>query len=133
MGNDNKKADEVVFNEKEGYNSKVLPYGSNISAPAIKIDDISTWKAVGVQKLNKQFFAKYGELKDEYNKLLEEYKYNELVYKASFNFEPLIGNVYYLYEKKKGDMFLSLIEPHQWNKKHIGTFKLNSERKWIKL
>jgi hypothetical protein len=29
--------------------------------------------------------------------------------------------------------FLSLIGPNEWNKEHIGTFKLNSDKKWIAL
>ena len=132
MGNDN-KADEIVHNSKEGYIAKKLPYGSNISAPAIKLDDISTWKAVGVQKVNKQFFAKYAELKDEYNQLVDELKWNDVVYQSKFSFEPCIGNIYYLYKGTDGKNFLSLISPTEWDKKHIGTFQLNSERKWIKL
>ena len=128
-----KKSDEVVYDNEKGYNAKILPYGSNISAPAIKIDDISTWKAVGVQKVNKQFFAKYAELKDEYNQLVDDLKWNELVYQSKFSFEPILGETYYLYMDKKGENFLSLISPTEWNKKHIGTFQLNSERKWIKL
>jgi len=30
-------------------------------------------------------------------------------------------------------LFLSLIGPTEWNMKHIGSFKLNSEQKWIKI
>ena len=35
--------------------------------------------------------------------------------------------------KKNGKTFLSLIEPTQWGKEHIGTFTLNYDNKWIKL
>jgi len=30
-------------------------------------------------------------------------------------------------------MFLSLIEPNQWNQKFIASFKLDSNNKWIKI
>jgi len=128
-----KKPDNVVFSEKEGYNSALLPYGTNVGAPAIKLEDISHWKGVGVNKVNKQFSAKFNELKLEYQKLVEEYQWNDLVYKSKFNFEPVMGENYHLYVGNDGELFLSLIEPTQWNREHIGSFTLNSERKWIKI
>ena len=73
------------------------------------------------------------ELKEEYQKLVEEYKWNDLVYKSKFIFEPVIGDTYHLYDDGKGDIFLSLITPLEWNRTHIGSFTLNSERKWIKI
>jgi hypothetical protein len=27
--------------------------------------------------------------------------------------------------------FLSLISPQEWNKEHVGTFQLNSNKKWV--
>jgi hypothetical protein len=72
-------------------------------------------------------------LKEEYRKLVEEYQWNDLVYKSKFNFEPVIGETYHLYVGNDGESFLSLIEPTMWDRKLIGSFTLNSERKWIKL
>ena len=72
-------------------------------------------------------------LKEVYDIILEELRWNEVVYKSEINFEPLIGEVYHLYKKKDGGNFLSLIDPLQWDKELIGSFKLNSELKWEKL
>ena len=113
-------------------NPGLLPYGSNVGAPAIKIEDVSIWKNRGVEKVNKQLNAKLVELKEEYAKLVEEFQWNELVYKAIFSFEPVIGETYHLYLNKQGNLFLSLIDPTEWNKEHVGTFKLSSDLKWIK-
>lgn len=128
-----KKPDNIVHNDKDGYNANILPYGTNTSAPAIKVEDISFWKGTGVNKVNKQFSAKFNQLKEEYNKLVEEFKWNDLVYKANFSFEPVIGETYHLYTGKDGNPFLSLIDPKEWSKgkDFIGSFTLNSERKWI--
>ncbi|MGA0277415.1 MAG: DUF2452 domain-containing protein [Candidatus Kariarchaeum pelagius] len=114
-------------------NPNILPYGSNVGAPAIEINDIQSWKETRVNNVNKQFKDKFIELKKEYEKLIDEYKWNELVYKSKFNFEPVIGNIYHLYNKDNGDIFLSLIGPTQWNKKFIGSFKYNHDNKWIKI
>ena len=129
-----KKPDLVVFDENEGYNSSILPYGTNVGAPAIKMDDVVTWKQQSVIKVNHQLKTKFNELKEEYQKLVQEYQWNQLVYKSKFNFEPVIGETYHLFVGNDGEMFLSLIEPEQWKKReHIGSFILNSERKWIKI
>jgi hypothetical protein len=100
-----KKPDNVADNPG------LLPYASNV----------------------RQIETKFNELKEEYLKLVEEYRWNELVYQAKFSYEPVIGETYYLYVGRDGNPFLSLIAPNEWDKEHIGSFKLNSEQKWIKL
>jgi len=69
----------------------------------------------------------------QYQNLIEEFEWNELVYGARFSFEPVVGEIYHLYQGDDGINFLSLISPKEWNKEHIGTFKLNSDKKWIVL
>lgn len=129
----NKKfPDNVVYDDKDGFTANIKPYGTNVGAPAIKPDDVDTWKSIGVTKVNKQFLSKFNELKKEYQNLIEEFKWNELVYKSRFHFEPVIGHTYHLYFGDDGDLFLSLIAPHEWKRDHVGSFTLNSERKFIK-
>ena len=64
---------------------------------------------------------------------MQEYEWNEILYNAKYSFEPIIGEVYHLYLAKDGSNFLSIIHPDHWNKNHIGSFKLNSNKKWIHL
>jgi hypothetical protein len=122
-----KKPDQVADNPG------LLPYGSNVGAPAIKPDDIATWKVEKVVKTNNYFSTRYEEIKEEYRKLIEQYEWNKLVYESDFRFEPIKGKVYFLYQKQQGKLFLSLIEPELWNEIFIGAFKLDSEDKWIKV
>jgi len=129
----NKKPDNIVFSEHEGYNASLLPYATNVGAPIIKTDDVVAWKTRGIHQVNKEFENKFNELKQHYKKLMEEYEWNDLVYNAKFSFEPVIGEIYHLYTGDDGVHFLSLIGPTEWNKEHIATFKLNSDKKWIKL
>lgn len=128
-----KYPDQIVYDEETGkFNANVLPYGTNVGAPAIRVEDTSVWKRQGLNKVNHQLKTKFEELKEEYQKLVEEYRWNELVYNAKFNFEPVIGETYHLYVGNDGELFLSLIEPQHWKKmKCVGSFKLNSDRKWI--
>ena len=122
-----KKPDNVADNPG------LLPYGSNIGAPAIKVDDVDSWKLSKVHKLNKQFEKRFLELKTEYENLLEEHLWNDIVYKSRFNFEPVVGEIYHLYYGKNSETFLSLIGPNEWKYNHIGSFVLDSDNKWKKI
>ena len=123
----NKKPDNVVDSPN------ILPYGSNVGAPAIRIENLQGWKDTRVQNVNNQFEGRLLELKKEYDNLIEEYKWNDLVYQSKFNFEPIINKIYHLYYSTSGSTFLSLVEPHEWNKEHIGSFRYNHDNKWIKI
>jgi hypothetical protein len=123
--------DNVVFSEEKGYHANILPYATTVGAPVIKTDDVVAWKNRSIHNVNKEFENKFNELKLQYQKLMEEYEWNELVYNAKFSFEPVIGEIYHLYTGHDGVNFLSLISPQEWNKEHIATFKLNSDKKWL--
>jgi hypothetical protein len=114
-------------------NPGLLPYGSNVGAPAIKVENINSWKSTNVHKVNKIYQDKFKELQDEYNEMMEEFFWNDLIYSSEFNFKPVVGETYHLYKKNDGKFFLSLIEPSQWKLKFVGSFKFNNENKWIKI
>ena len=122
-----KKPDNVADNPG------LLPYGSNVGAPAIKQEDVSLWKNEKVNKTNQYFHTRYEEIKEEYRKLIEEFEWNKLVYESKFTFTQIKGNTYHLYQKEQGGLFLSLIEPELWNQIFVGSFKLDSNDKWIKV
>jgi hypothetical protein len=126
-----KKPDNIVYTEDNGYNANVLPYATSVGAPMIKVDDVVAWKSRGVHAVNKEFQAKFNQLKLQYESLLQEFEWNELVYNAKFSFEPVIGEIYHLYASNDGSHFLSLIGPTEWKREYIGTFQLNSDKKWV--
>ena len=111
----------------------LLPYGSNVGAPSIKPTDISSWKEQKVVTTNHYFSSRFDEIKKDYLKLMEEYEWNTLVYNAEFKFKPVMGKVYFLYQKDDGKLFLSLIEPDEWDKIFIGAFKLISDNRWERM
>ena len=128
-----KKPDLVVWDEEKGYYQRELTYGSNQGAPAIKLEDVGGWKQMQAGVANKQFKSRYDELKEEFQKLIEEVNWNELVYQSTYSFIPVMGETYHLYVREDDSTFLSLINPNQWNKKYVGSFKLDSTQKWIKV
>ena len=129
-----KKPDLVVFDsETQQYDAAIKPYGTSASSPVIKPLNTATWRNDGVDRVNKQFKSKFDELKKEYEAMMEQFEYNDLVYNAKFNFEPIIGEVYYLYNNKNEESFLSIIQPDQCNFNYLGSFRLNSQKMWEKL
>ncbi len=120
-----KKPDQVVDNPG------IMPYTTNVGAPAIRKDDVDLWKQRSVTKVNHQFKTRFEELKKQYEQLVDEFEWNDLVYNAKYSFEPIIGETYHLYYKED-EPFLSLIAPNEWNKPYIGSFTLDSNNKWIK-
>lgn len=130
-----KKPDSVVYSDTKGYYANTLEYATNVGAPAIIPLDNASWKGDGIVKVNHHLGSRFEELKMEYLKLVEEYKWNELVYNADFKWEPVIGEIYHLYEGKKRP-FLSLIGPDEWGRMkmdYIGSFRLGSTKVWEKL
>jgi len=131
MKNESKKPDQVVFNDQEGkYDAALKPYATNLGAPAIKIDDITTWKNNNVHKVNHHFKAKFETLKKEYQAMMDTFEYNNLIYSAKFSFEPVIGELYHLYRAKNGDSFLSIISPAECSWDFIGSFSLTTDKLW---
>lgn len=62
---------------------------------------------------------------------------SEMVYQAKMNFEPLVGQTYYLYQTENEDV-LSMISPEEWGEaklenkkyKYKATVKLMADHTW---
>ena len=128
------RPDNVVFDEEtQTYNSSILPYGTNIGAPSIEPNGVSTWINTSVNRFNHTFQNKIDLIKENYQSLIKEYEINDLLYKANMSFEPIIGKEYHLYfSDKKGKNFLSLIPPDSWDMEHIGSYILDNDKTWKK-
>ncbi|WP_158850351.1 DUF2452 domain-containing protein [Algibacter sp. L1A34] len=129
-----KKPDNVVFNtETQKYDASIKPYATSVGAPVITTTDTIAWKNRSITKINHKVEAKYLELKAEYDKMMQEFEYNKLIFDAKFTFEPIIGEVYHLYKRENGDSFLSIIAPEQCKFNPLGSFYLNADQTWEKI
>ena len=124
-----KYPDNVVYNSETGkFDSNTKSYPTPVGSQ--KFEPIVVDKGDS-HKVNKHFQSQFEELRGEYDKLVEEYNWTSLVYGSRYTFQPTIGDTYHLY--KGDDLFLSIIEPHQWDKEHMGSFKLLTNGKWDKV
>ncbi|MBT2160686.1 DUF2452 domain-containing protein [Zobellia laminariae] len=131
---EDKKPDNVVFNpETKKYDAALKPYATSVGAPVITITDTIAWKNRSISKVNHKIEARYLELKAEYDKMMQEFEFNKLIYNAKFNFEPIIGKVYHLYKRENGESFLSIIAPEECRFNALGSFYLNADQIWEKI
>lgn len=126
-----KRPDNVVFNEKtQKYDASLMPYATNIGGPAFVANDLSLWKNDSASKISHHFKQRFHEIRDQYDKMIDQIQWNEIVYNSKFNFEPVVGEVYHLYQGKDEKPFLSLVDPGSWDKQHLGSFQLTTDRMW---
>ena len=126
-----KYPDQIVYNEETNkFDANLKSYPTTVGSQKfepIKVDKSDSYKA------DNYFDSRLKELKEEYQKLVEEYNWTRLVYEAEYSFQPLLGEEYFLYERDNKDLFLSLIKPSEWDKKYVGSFKLMNNGKWDKV
>jgi len=129
-----KKPDNVVYNaETQKYDAYLKPYATNVGAPVITTTDTVAWKKRSINKLNHKVQTKFKEIKEQYEQLMQEFEYNQLIHDAKFTFEPIIGQHYHLYERDNGENFLSIIAPSECSFNSLGTFYLNANQIWEKV
>ena len=120
--------DNIVFNHKElEYDAFKKPYPTSLSSPNFEKMSIKKFpnEAISI------FKTKFKEINNEYQELLDNVKNNELIYNSIYNFKPIAGQQYYLYANDNYN-FLSIIMPHEWKQKFIGSFTLMSNNLWKK-
>ena len=110
----------------------------------IKIDDIEgkvyeleNWKPSNANQVKKYFSEKANEIKQDYQKLLNDFNINKVIFDSKMNFKPIIGKTYHLYEKKSGKKFMSLISPLERRKNKdllfLGSFKQDTNQRWVEV
>ena len=110
----------------------LLPYGIIPSAPAIQLPNVDLFRKNKSQSVSHYFQSRFDELKRHYEEMLNEIYINDIIYRAKYNFVPIVGQVYHLYQNES-EYILSLIEPERWNKyTFIGSFRLRSTDVWEK-
>ncbi len=108
-----------------------LPYPTSTLSPKIVPNDLSTFKSRGISQVERELQQKLIKIREEYIEVVDHYNWNKLVYESEINFEPVIGNIYHLYNLR-GKNTLSMIGPDEcfFGDSHLATFKLNIDKQW---
>lgn len=119
--------------DKVNLKPMIMEYPAHVGAPKIEPQDLTAFKMHGLNKVDRVMKKRYDELVKEVEILRNSMVINQEIYESSYRFEPLIGEIYHLYEDSNGNRTLSLIGPTEWNKKHIYSVILNSDMTWTKI
>ena len=126
-----KYPDNIVYNDETGkFDANLKNYPTTVGSQ--KFDTIVVDKSEGI-KADKYFNSRLTELKKEYDSLVSKYVDTKLVYDSDYNFQPIVGETYHLYERKNGSTFLSMISPNDWKQEYVGSFILLNNGTWEKL
>ncbi|MDP0489455.1 MAG: DUF2452 domain-containing protein [Verrucomicrobiota bacterium JB023] len=128
FGDSSSHMDELA-NPSEKPSKAFLPYPTSTLSPSIVPNDLTSFKSRGVSQIQRDLYQKLTEIREEYIEAITHFNWNKLAYEAEIGFEPVVGQVYYLYRSNERNM-LSMIEPGQWNKQHLATLRLNWDRQF---
>jgi len=118
--------------DKVNLKPNLMTYPAHVGAPKIVPTDLTTFKRSGIEKVNKVYDRRYQELIKEAETLQKSFELTQEVYDSRYKFEPIVGEIYHLYEDFDGGRTLSMIKPNEWNKKYLFSVVLNSDMTWSK-
>lgn len=110
-------------NEKIAQNPGLLKFAHTVGGAVIRPEDMGKVKSRSLLAMRQQtdiqlaqLYKQMQLLADQARLIAKRVEVSERIYAARMNFEPLIGNTYYLYEQKDGQDALSIIAPHEWGR-----------------
>lgn len=82
-----------------------------------------------------QLYEQMQTLARQANDIKRRVEVSERIYLGQMNFEPIIGQIYYLYEKEDKKDLISMISPHEWGsmmpyRRFIARARLLSDHTW---
>lgn len=130
MGDEIKSVASSIMSEPDPKPSRAfLPYPVSTLSPPIIPNDLTSFKSRGISQVERDLQQKLQEIRETYLQAIDHFNWNKLVYEADIQFEPIIGEIYHLYEMR-GRRILSMISPDEWAQKHLVTVRLNVDRQW---
>ena len=118
-----KKSEGEIDPKKTVENPGLIAFPHTISGAVIRPEDEGKIKSKALtamrQQTDRQMGQLYGQMQtlvDQANALIRRREISERIYQAEMKFEPVVGNIYYLYENEDGSDFLSMIAPDEWGR-----------------
>ena len=120
----------------------LIQYAHSVGSAIIKPEDKGRIKGNAVAAMHDQTDRQFQQLFEQMQTLVQQAQYlkkrveiSERIYVAGMGFQPVIGKVYYLYQRKSGEDVLSMVGPEEWGRSfpfeaYIGKVKLLSDHTW---
>jgi hypothetical protein len=121
----------------------VLPYSSSVSGAVIRPTEEGVIRHKALTAMEEQNNMQLTQIRKQIELLAlqaqEIQKRKELsmmIYNAKLNFQPVIGQVYFLYEKKDDSLMISMVSPREWGggsgpfKRFVAKVQLLADHTW---
>ncbi len=139
--------DQKQYINKEIYHKQlsVLPYSASAAGAVIKPTEEGVIRHKALSAMEEQTNMQLQQIRKQIELLAlqaQEIQMRKelsmIIYNAKISFAPVIGSLYYLYEKQNGDHIVSMVSPKEWGssgpfKKCIAEVKLLADHTWIEI
>ena len=139
---DTGKIDLDDLKEKTAENPALLSFPHSVGSAVIKPEDKGKIKGRAMAAMKEQtehqlhqLYEQMQTLVQQANEIKKRVEVSNRIYQAQINFEPVIGQTYYLFSRENGNDMLSMISPTEWGKSipfktFIGSVRLLSDHTW---
>ncbi|MFM7428297.1 MAG: DUF2452 domain-containing protein [Flammeovirgaceae bacterium] len=144
VAQERKQSDGSTLINTEIYHKQmsVLPYSSSVSGAVIKPNEAGMIRHHALTAMEEQTNMQLVQIRQQIELLAIQAKeiqqrkeLSMLIYNAKLTLNPVINQVYYLYENEDGSHLLSMVGPKEWGKKipfktFIAAVKLLADHTW---
>lgn len=123
----------------------VLPYSASVSGAVVKPNEEGVIRHKALTAMEEQTNMQLDQIRKQIELLAlqaQEIQMRKelsmIVYNAKLSFSPVIGSLYYLYEKNDGTHVVSMVSPKEWGpagpfKSFIAAVKLLADHTWVEI
>ncbi len=123
----------------------VMPYSTAVSGAVIKPNEEGVIRHKALSAMEEQTNMQLQQIRKQIELLAlqaQEIQMRKelsmIIYNAKLSFSPVIGSLYYLYEKQDGHHFVSMVSPKEWGgsgpfKRCVAAVKLLADHTWVEV
>ena len=111
--------------DKVAENPGLMAYAHSAGGAVIRPDDMGKVKGKSILAMRQQserqlnqIYVQMSTLAQQAKALRERVEISERIYKTNMNFEPVLNETYYVYEKEDGSDVLSMVAPDEWGRSY---------------
>ena len=136
------KIDLDTMKEKVTEMPGLIPFAHNVGGAIVKPEDKGKIHGRAISAMHdqttrqmKQLYEQMQTLAQQAEDLKKRVELSERIYLSQMNFDPIIGKIYFLYQRKDGTDLLSMVSPKEWGRSfpfqsYLGKVQLLSDHTW---
>lgn len=134
--------DNPIDKDKITNHPGLVPFAHHVGSALIRPEDMGKTKTRALKSMEqqthlqmKQIFEQMEKLAEQAEKIRRRVEISHEIYDAKMGFEPIVSQVYHLYETDDGSKVLSMIAPEEWGKSipykdHVARVRMLGDHTW---